>query len=330
MLRVALVLALVAVSSSALGQPAGAQAEVLFREGRELMSAGKYPEACAAFEQSQKLEPAISTLLNLAGCREKAGQIATAWGLFLEADRQTRAAKDSATKKLNVVAKDRAQKLEGRVSKLAINVPQASQVDGLEIVRDKERVEAGMWNRALPIDGGTYTISARAPGSSTWTTQVTIGAEHDTKTVEIPDLRNLPRDVAPPKPTAPATTATPVEEESDDEVPQPAQHRSKAVPIAVAVGAAVLVGGAVGFHLWGNATYDDAKAEMTDQARRDSLYDSANQKRYIATGLGAAGIAAAGVSVFLFLRSGSETQTVTARKRQLIISPTGISWMGAF
>jgi hypothetical protein len=193
--RIALVLALV-VSTTAHAQPAGAQAEVLFREGRDLMAAGKYTEACASFEQSQKLEPALSTLLNLAGCREKAGQLATAWGLFLEAERQTRGAKDASTRKLNDVAKTRAQKLEPRVSKLAINVPQNSQVDGLEILRDKERIEPVMWNRALPIDGGTYTISARSPGASTWSTQVTIGAEGDTKTVDVPDLRNLPRDLA--------------------------------------------------------------------------------------------------------------------------------------
>jgi hypothetical protein len=330
MIRIAVVLALVGVSSSAYGQAAGAQAEVLFREGRDLMTAGKYAEACAAFEQSQKLEPAISTLLNLAGCREKAGQLATAWGLFLEADRQTRSAKDTATKKLNGVAKTRAQKLESRVSKLAINVAQANQVDGLEILRDKEHIEAGMWNRALPIDGGTYTISAHSPGSSTWSTQITVGAEADTKTVDIPDLRNLPRDVAPTKPpVAPAHEAAPPADEEEEDEPQPTQSRSKTVPIIVGVGAVALLGGAVGFHLWGNAVYDDAKAEMLDQAKRDSLYDSANQKRYIATGLGAAGIAAAGVSLFLFLRGGDEKPTAVARK-QLVISPTSISLMGAF
>src|SRR6185436_13656654 len=98
MKRVIAVIAVVAVvavvfllwSSAALAQPAGAQAEVLFRQGRTLLSAGKVAEACSAFEESQKLEPAVTTLLNLAGCREKLGQFATAWGLFLEAARQTR------------------------------------------------------------------------------------------------------------------------------------------------------------------------------------------------------------------------------------------------
>src|SRR5689334_15756470 len=101
------------------------------------MAAGKYAEACSAFEQSQKLEPAIATLLNLAGCREKVGQIATAWGLFLDAERQTRGASDAANQQLHDVARDKAAKLEPRVSKLTINVPKAVQIDGLEILRDQ-------------------------------------------------------------------------------------------------------------------------------------------------------------------------------------------------
>lgn len=44
---------LVLSSSAALAQPAGAQAEVLFRQGRQLLAAGKLAEACSAFEESQ-------------------------------------------------------------------------------------------------------------------------------------------------------------------------------------------------------------------------------------------------------------------------------------
>ncbi len=332
MIRCVVVLAIVAVSWSAHAQPAGAQAEVLFREGRDLMSAGKYKEACAAFDQSQKLEPAIATLINLAGCREKAGQLATAWGLFLDAERQTRTGKDAATVKLHDVAKDRAKKLEGRISKLSINVPQKSQADGLEIERDKEHVDSVMWNRALPIDGGTYTVSARLPGGNVWSTQITIAPESDTKTVEIPDLRNLPRDLGPATDPGPGVVKTEPTEIEEDEPPVVAHSRSKTVPIVVTVGAVALLGGAGGFFLWGNSAYDDAKAEMASQARRDELYDSANQKRAISFGLGAAGVAAAGVAVWLFVRSGGgdESATAVAHKRQLVISPTGVALMGVF
>jgi len=218
----------IAWSSAALGQPAGAQAEVLFRQGRDLLAAGKIAEACSAFEESQKLEPAVTTLLNLAGCREKQGQLATAWGLFLDAARQTRSATDATSRQLHDVAQARAKKLEPQVSKLTINVPQQSQIDGLEIARSEDRIDAVMWNRALPIDGGTYTITAHAPGSSTWSTEVTVAAEGDTKTVEIPDLRNLPRDLGKP-PTLPSPSPPPsasvVAPASDSPSPQPRRLR---------------------------------------------------------------------------------------------------------
>ncbi|HSN28112.1 MAG TPA: hypothetical protein VLT45_17620, partial [Kofleriaceae bacterium] len=129
---------LVGLSGVASAQSAGAQAEVLFRDGRKLMGEGKYAEACAALEESQKLEAATTTLLNLASCREKLGQLATAWGLFLEAERQTRSASDAPSVKLHEVAQAHASALESRVSKLEINVPDKSRIDHLSITRDKQ------------------------------------------------------------------------------------------------------------------------------------------------------------------------------------------------
>jgi len=52
-----------ATMRTAAAQSAGAQAEVMFREARVLLEAGKVAEACAAFESSQKLKPATSTLI---------------------------------------------------------------------------------------------------------------------------------------------------------------------------------------------------------------------------------------------------------------------------
>src|SRR5436305_3826151 len=102
--------ALVLAAGTARAQPSGAQAETLFRQGKDLMAKGKIAEACAAFDASQKLDPTISTLLNQAACREKNEQFATAWGLFLEAERQTRTATDTATQQLHQVAATKAAK----------------------------------------------------------------------------------------------------------------------------------------------------------------------------------------------------------------------------
>jgi hypothetical protein len=316
------IVAIILVTSSiAAAQPAGAQAEVLFRQGRDLMTAGKLAEACNAFEESQKLEPAVTTLLNLAGCREQLGQLATAWGLFLDAERQTRSSANASAQQLHDVAQARAGKLESRVSKLTINVPQKSQVDGLEIARSGDRIDAVMWNRALPIDGGTYTITAHAPGTNTWSTQVTIAEEGDSKTVEIPDLRDLPRDLVPTAPAKPPIA-------SDSSAPLPSSSSVKLVPIVIGAGAVALLGGALGFDLWGDATYNDAKAETTSQAHRDALYDSANDKRYAAEGLAVGGVAAAGVAVWMFLRSRGDDHA-TAR-HEVVVSPAGVAVVGQF
>ena len=308
-------------SSAALAQPAGAQAETLFRQGRDLMAAGKLPEACSAFAESQKLEPAITTLINLAGCREKNGQIATAWGLFLDAERQTRDATKAADKQLHDVAKKRAAALEPRLSKLEIDVPDASKLDHLEVKRGDDAVDSGAWNRALPVDGGTYTITANAQGFQPWSTQITVAGEKDSKKVEVPKLVALP---AQPTPT-PTPTPTPI----DNGVHATAQVSAPnhTLPIAVTAGAVVLLGGALAFDLWGDSTYNDAKAEMTSQSRRDSLYDSANSKRYVAIGFGVGGVAAAGVAVWLWLRPSH------ARDEQAVrVVPThnGVAVTGAF
>src|SRR5262245_33043378 len=72
-------------------------AERLFREGKRLMSENKIAEACKAFDGSYAKDPVVSTLLNLADCREKNQQYATAWSHFLDAERLARGKPDQAS-----------------------------------------------------------------------------------------------------------------------------------------------------------------------------------------------------------------------------------------
>lgn len=307
------------LASSAGAQSTSAEAEALFRQGRDLMKAGKLAEACAAFEQSQKLEPATTTLLNLAGCREKNGQLASAWGAFVDAERQTRTGTDSATKQLHQIAADRANALEPQLSKLTIDVPDASRLPGLTITRGTEPVAEATWNHPLPVDGGTYVITAKADGMRDWHGTVTVGRDHDSKTIDVPRLEKASEKIVIKEPVhdmdhgsgGPGVTLTPA-----DVTNRPA-HRSHLAPILTIAGGAALIGGGIGFELWGESTYNKAKAEMTDQARRDSLESSANTKRYAAEALGVAGMAAVGVGVWLYLRRPAE--------RDVAIVPTATS-----
>ena len=283
---------------------ASAQAEALFRQGKELMAKGKVAEACTAFDASQRLEPRLATVLNQAACREKNGQLATAWGLFLEAEHQSRAATDDNTVKLHQVAADHAAKLEPRLSTLQLNVPADARVAGLEILRNNELVDPGAWNKPLPVDGGSHQITARAPGNAEWSSAVTVGLERDARAIDIPRLKAA---AISARPTAGGAAA--------------ATHRDRTVPIALGVAALALGGGALGLELSARSTYDKAEREPNN-VTQDSLWHSANNRRYVAEGLGVAGLACAGVAVWLLVRGGEpEAAPATAAHARLLVEP---------
>src|SRR5580692_11189003 len=59
-----------------------AVADALFRKGREAAEKGDWATACPKFAESQRLDPAPGTLLNLADCEEHLGQLASAYEHF--------------------------------------------------------------------------------------------------------------------------------------------------------------------------------------------------------------------------------------------------------
>lgn len=272
-------------------QPAAAQAEVLFREGKRLISEGNITAACEAFEGSLRMAPAVSTLMNLADCREKNHQYASAWAHFVEAARMS--ASDPTLVRLNQTAKERANAVEGRMSYLIINVPDEARVKGLAITRNGVAVDPAEWNRDIPVDGGEYEIEGKAPAYEAWTTRVTIGDAKDKQSVNVPRFRE-------------AVTSSPVP------VPTPEQGGTgkRKVAIGLWVGGALALGVGVGLEVKSRSTYDDAKA-ATDNTRRHELTDSANQQRNLGMVVGAVGVVAIGAGVYLWL-SGRPAENAVA------------------
>lgn len=389
-------------------QPAGAQAEVLFRRGRDLMSAGNTAEACAAFEASQKLEAATTTLLNLAACREKNGQLATAWGLFLDAERQTRAATDDVGRQLHQVAGDHARKLEPKLSRLTIHVPDALRAQITAIERDGAPIDPVVWGVALPIDGGTYHVVVHLRGAPELSLAVTIANEGDAKTVDMPEPQGAkPVEPAPPPVAMPVTSSTPemwycarsavanigtckptlaacdafhdsasaymhdltdcsqataaycFQVAGEDHcAPDPTAcdharalatgHGGEAstcerrsvhtassqgasrghLPLILTVTGGALLVATTGFAISAVGTYNDAKAEMTSEPRRRSLYDDANSKLLTAQVLGVAGLGCAAVGVWMYLRHGDEASSPP--RAALAITPSGAMVVGTF
>ena len=93
------------------------------------------------------------------------------------------------------------------------------------------------------------------------------------------------------------------------------------LPLALG-GAALALGGiAIGFELSARSTYDKSKDEA-DDAKQKSLYDSANSRRHVAMGLGAAGLACAGAAVWLYVRGTfTETTSTSIQARRLLLEP---------
>src|SRR5436305_1114019 len=119
--RIALSIMLTAHTAAAQPKAAGdgnVAAESLFREGKRLMKDHQIAAACEKFEASERLDESVGTLLNLADCREKAGQLATAWADFLKAASVARASGDGSRES---EAKVRAKALEPRLSYLTIS-----------------------------------------------------------------------------------------------------------------------------------------------------------------------------------------------------------------
>lgn len=184
--------------ASAQSAPDQVKAETLFTEGRRLLAASRFAEACPKFAESQRLDPAVGTLLNLGDCYEKTGRTASAWTVFRDAAAEAYRLHDA---RREAVASDRATALGLRLAKLTILVPRASVTPGLQVKRDGATVDRAAWSTATPMDPGWHAIEATAPGKRRWTLPVMIDAAHPTTVITIPPLEDLaaPAVVAEPR-----------------------------------------------------------------------------------------------------------------------------------
>jgi hypothetical protein len=165
-----------------------AAAQAAFDLGRKLVLAGNFADACPKFEESEKLDPGLGTMLFLADCYEKTGKTASAWGQFREAEAIALKQSDAREK----VAHDRASALEPKLSKIVVQVDAAKKIDGLHVTRDAVEIGQGLWNVPFPIDPGPHDIGASAPGRKSWSEHVQITTNGSTFTIVVPTLLDDP------------------------------------------------------------------------------------------------------------------------------------------
>jgi hypothetical protein len=281
-----------------------AAADALFKEGKELLDAGRAAEACGKLAESQRIDARLGTLLNLATCHETVGKTASAWAAYNEAAAQAAATRQGEREKF---ARGKLAELEAKLSKLTLVV--AEPPPGLVVNLDGSELRAAALGTAIPVDPGPHVIEARAPGHVPWSAKVDAAPGPAERRVDVPKLTSD----APPPPAAPPPASAPVPS------PAPSKVRSAAGLGAFAAGSAVL-GAGVFFGLRTFALRDDAERDCVgDRCTQAGLdrYDDARTSATISTIAIPVGVLlmAAGAYFVLFQPS--------ADRSALAISPMG-------
>lgn len=173
-----------------------AAADALFNEARQLLDAGKVAEACPKLEESQRLDPAAGTALNLGDCFERIGRTASAYVAFGDAATLARRSGDASRAE---EAESRADALAPKLVKLAISVPESSRVQGLEVFRDGQPLAQTLWGTAVPVDPGEHVVEGKAPERVPWKSSVTLDVPGTVRKVELPKLDEIQRPPPPGK-----------------------------------------------------------------------------------------------------------------------------------
>jgi hypothetical protein len=317
-----------------------ALAETLFQEGRKLLEAGKFDEACHKLEASQRQDPSPGTLLNLGKCNEGRGKTATAWANYKEAESLARNMNRSEQGDL---ASQRASEIEPKLSRLEVDAP-PTVVDGLVVKRGGVSMSIDSLGVAAPVDPGDYDVEASAPGYGTWKGKVTVAAGGNAK-IAIPELHKS----AEPPPAAsapePAAQAPAAPESHGDVRADTGTSGGSTKTVGYVLSGVGVVGVLVGgyFGLAAKRQSSDAEKDATlcpnkvcTAAGRKEI-DSAKTKALISTiGIGA-GVAALGVGIVLIVTSPSDKSASNARaKRHARLTPfvdrdnAGLFVTGAF
>jgi hypothetical protein len=270
-----------------------ADADVLFQEGTRLIEAHRFAEACPKLAESQKLDPALGTLLYLAACHEKLGLTASAWSEFSSA---TEWAERTNQPDRAAFGHKHMLQLESTLARVVIRATEMP--PGFELSVDDRAHGSAAAGTALPLDPGTHVIQGSAPGYRPWRTTVTVPGKAVTLTVDVPVLDPVVPVVATP-PTHDAPTPT------DGTAPTARAPESHALPWSAAglATAGIVVGSVFGVMTF--AERDSARAACPQNVCAPGGLDDVDRLRTYSTvstvafGAGIAGALAAG---YLFLR----------------------------
>lgn len=291
---------LLALSSTFASAPAradetpAAKADALFKEGRALMKNGDYRAACPLLAESQRLDPAAGTLINLGDCTDQLGRVADA----LEAYRGAAQLLPPDDPRRGPVA-EQIRALERRVPTIRLRLVGPAPA-GLRVTWDGVVLEPKAWRSALPANAGAHELVVTIPGEPANRQKVVLSEG---------EKRALSVELAGQAETAPHISTTPTHEpsKSTDVVPW----------IVGGAGVASLAASGVFFLLHGRETRKlerdciDGICPTSSESTIDraNLYGTAG---WVGLAAGAVGV---GAAVVLLSTRGGEAPAASRRPR---------------
>ena len=275
-------------------------ADALFREGRKAAAAADYATAAARFAESQRLDPAAGTLLNLALAEEKLGRLAAA----LDHAGEAGAGLDAKDSRQGLVKALKAR-LEPRVPRLRIKLADGAP-PGTVVLRDDVELGAAALALELPTEPGQHRIVVKSPGRRDAVFTV-VAEERAVRTVDVapgaaePAAEpSLPKDKVVVDP--PASTGSPLPSSPLGAAPS----RRTAGWVTLGASGILLAGSsALGVLVLQKKAVVEAHCDPSRRCDATGLEagDAGRTLSWGATGLFAVGVVGAGVATYLLVRT---------------------------
>jgi hypothetical protein len=310
-LAIVVVILLAARAASAQTRPDDVRrADQLFQEGQRLMDAKHVDEACARYTESEKLDPQLGTLLNLADCHDQEGRTATA-------HEEYRTALALAVERHDTregFARSQLADVEKRLSLVHLVLAHGATVDEVRV--DGAPLDRATWSAPFALDPGPHDLWLAAPGKKPRALRVLVATTPGVRDVTVDALED-DHATAPPAVVAPAVATS-----STNDAPPPASSTTRPIGFAVLGAGAVALGAGTFFGLRAASKKSDADQHCSGSYCDDvglALQDDAHSAATISTIAFGAGLVLAGVGTYLVLRAPSPRGAQTASVR---IAPT--------
>jgi len=157
-----------------------AQAEVLFKEGQQLIADKKYAEACQRLAASYKLDPQPNTELLQGECFKNLKKTASAYNAYLDASTSLPRGGDA-----QKYAADQAKALESQLLKVRVMVSPIAPGLAMKFDDDTKTRDKDFVGIDIALDPGDHDVTVSAPGKHDFTKHFTLDATNSPHTIVV-------------------------------------------------------------------------------------------------------------------------------------------------